>query len=633
MNLFGGYHMKKMIAPALLVALLAVSTGFAIIKNQKYQQVDAYSIANLPTTIDLNDSTESEIRSYYADLNSLSENERQGTNLLKNLKPILANNQKYYSYDSNTKIWQMYEITDRDWEKSPASSITYGTYNSSTNTITGYQYGSNSDGKNNPYIHALYNNRELNNEARAWGNHNQDAWGINQEHIWAKSHGFDTKGSEGTGGARGDPMHLWAGNGWANHEHSNYFFAFVDTSDPDNKPYSDAGERYNTAHGNLTGRSLNAGGTETVFEPQDSDKGDIARAVFYMAARYNYYSGNDSSPIDGNNPNLVLANNLSENSRTGTSSATSPYSMGLLSDLLAWNRLDPVDEYEIHRNNLLYKNYTNNRNPFIDFPEWAEYIWGTADLDGKNYDATPLKAANPTTDKIGSNAFGEPFDVSIDNLELRTGTNGIVSGHNADDDITWSVDDETIVSLSKNMSSNDEVITVSALKEGSTVIRASAFSNGDLINKEINVIVSDTAVVHAVEIDVRGGKREYQIGDSFSTEGIEVTIKYSDGTSKVITSGFTTSEPDMTKEGKQTITVTYEGVSTTFDIRILPQPEKVEGPNIMLFAIVGGVALVLIVIIVIIIYANASKKGKKKIKSLAKKGVTKAIKNSKKNSR
>ena len=140
--------MKKMIAPALLVALLAVSTGFAIIKNQKYQQVDAYSIANLPTTIDLNDSTESEIRSYYADLNSLSENERQGTNLLKNLKPILANNQKYYSYDSNTKIWQMYEITDRDWEKSPASSITYGTYNSSTNTITGYQYGSNSDGKN-----------------------------------------------------------------------------------------------------------------------------------------------------------------------------------------------------------------------------------------------------------------------------------------------------------------------------------------------------------------------------------------------------------------------------------------------------------------------------------------------------
>ena len=50
--------------------------------------------------------------------------------------------------------------------------------------------------------------------------------------------------------------------------------------------------------------------------------------------------------------------------------------MGILQDLLEWNKLDPVDEFEIHRNNLLYRNFSFNRNPFIDFPEWAEYIWG-----------------------------------------------------------------------------------------------------------------------------------------------------------------------------------------------------------------------------------------------------------------
>ena len=618
--------MKKIVAPAILVGILAFSTGFVLTQNKNYQQVDAYSIANLPTTIDLNDNTESEIRSYYSGLNSLGENERQGTNLLKNLKPILANGQKYYSYDSNTKIWQMYEITDRDWVKSPASSTTYGTYDAANNKLVNYQYGSNSDGKNNPYVHALYNNRELDNEAKAWGNHNQDGWGINQEHIWAKSHGFDTKGSDGTAGARGDPMHLWAGNGWANHEHSNYFFAYVDES----RPYSNAGTKYGTAYGNLTGYSVNAGGSQTVFEPQDSDKGDIARAIFYMAARYNYYSGSDTAPIDGNNPNLVLKNDLSENTRTGTSSATSPYSMGLLSDLLAWNRLDPVDEYEIHRNNLLYKNYTNNRNPFIDFPEWAEYIWGTADLDGKNYNAAPTKAANPATDRIGADGFNEPFDVSIDSIELKVGQEGKVSGHNADDDITWTVDDATVVSLNKTTSHNNEEITVTALKDGNTIIRASAFSNGDLINKTINVTVSEDAVVHVSKIEVRGGKKDYQVGDSFTTQGIEVVVTYSDGTTKVITEGFTTNEPDMDKTGKQTITVTYEGVSTTYDIEILPQPKTNEGPNIMLFVIIGGVALVLIIIIVIIIYANASKKGKKKMKSLAKKGVKKAIKNSSK---
>ena len=619
--------MKKLITPAILVGLLAFSTGFALIKNQNYQQVDAYSIANLPSTIDLNDNTEAEIRNYYAGLNSLSENERLGTNLLKNLKPILANNQKYYSYDSNTKIWQMYEISDRDWVKSPASSTTYGTYNASTNTITGYQYGTNSDGKNNPYVHALYNNRNIENQAKAWGNHNQDGWGINQEHIWAKSHGFDTKGSDGTGGARGDPMHLWAGNGWANHEHSNYFFAYVD----ENRSYSDAGTKYDTAWGNLTGKPQNIStSNETVFEPQDSDKGDIARAIFYMAARYNYYSGSDSTPIDGNNPNLVLANDLSENSRTGTSSATSPFAMGLLSDLLAWNKLDPVDEYETHRNNLLYKNFTNNRNPFIDFPEWADAIWGTADLDGKNYDPTPTKAANPLTDGIGGAIANEPFDVSIENLELKVGQEGKVSGHNADDDILWSVDDDTVVSLSKDASHNNEEITVTALKDGNTVIRASAFSNGDLVNKSINVKVSEDVVVLVESISVSGAKTEFQVGDTFSSEGLVVTATYNNGTTEVISSGYTVSSPDMSKEGKQIVTVTYEGKTATYEINVVKPAEEAKGPNIMLFVIVGGVALVLIIIIVIIIYANASKKGKKKMRSLAKKGVKKAIKNSSK---
>jgi endonuclease I len=630
MKLYGGYHMKKLIAPAILVGLLAFSTGFVLIKNQNYQQVDAYSIANLPTTIDLNDNTETEIRNYYAGLNSLSENERLGTNLLKNLKPILANNQKYYSYDSNTKIWQMYEISDRDWVKSPASSTTYGTYDAVNNKLTNYQYGTNSDGKNNPYVHALYNNRNIENQAKAWGNHNQDGWGINQEHIWAKSHGFDTKGSDGTGGARGDPMHLWAGNGWANHEHSNYFFAYVD----ENRSYSDAGTKYNTAWGNLTGKPLNIStSNETVFEPQDSDKGDIARAIFYMAARYNYYSGSDSTGIDGNNPNLVLANNLSENSRTGTSSATSPFAMGLLSDLLAWNKLDPVDEYETHRNNLLYKNFTNNRNPFIDFPEWADAIWGTADLDGKNYDPTPTKAANPLTDGIGGAIANEPFDVLIDNLELKVGQEGKVSGHNADDDILWSVDDNTVVSLSKDTSHNNEEITVTALKDGNTVIRASAFSNGDLINKSINVKVSEDVVVLVDSISVSGAKTEFQVGDTFSSEGLVVTVTYNNGTTEVISSGYTVSSPDMSKEGKQIVTVTYEGKTATYEINVVKPAEEAKGPNIMLFVIVGGVALVLIIIIVIIIYANASKKGKKKMRSLAKKGVKKAIKNSKKNSR
>lgn len=597
--------MKKVLIPVMSIGLLSLTSVSLTLNFNKTNKVDAYSIASLPTTINLNDNSKTEIRNYYSTLNSLSTTERQGTNLLKNLKSILSNGQKYYSYDSNTRIWQMYEITDRDWEKSPASSTTYGSYDPVTNTITGYQYGtSNTDVKNNPYIHALYNNRNITNEARAWGNHNQDAWGINQEHIWAKSHGFDTKGSDSSGGARGDPMHLVAGNGWANHEHSNYFFAFVDKT----KTYSDAGTKYQTAYGNLTGKSKNAGGNETVFEPQDSDKGDIARAIFYMAARYNYYSGSDSAPIDGNNPNLVILNNLSENSRTGTSSATEAYGMGLLSDLLAWNKLDPVDEYETHRNNLLFNNYTNNRNPFIDFPEWADYIWGTANLDGTNYNPAVTGYASPLTDPIG-----QQFDVSTHKIKFSMNETFKVSGSNADGDISWSIDNPSVATLSKTTSINDEEITVTALANGTTTIHASASYGGNVIERTIEVVVKDKITQ---SLTLSGMKTSFNVNDKFSTEGLKVVANYKNGTSEEISADkYTVSEPDMSTVGKKTVTVSYDDVSATYMIEVV----KPGLPKYVIYIAIGGGAVVLLVLI--IIFVKSSKKTKKKMISAAKKGV------------
>ena len=390
----------------LLLLPLAMSAAVLLGTNKtKTHEVSAYtSESSLPTTIDLNDTSAANIRSYYSSLNSLSTSERRGTNLLKNLKTILKNGQKYYSYDSGNFVWQIYEIADRDWSKSPASAITYGSYNSSTNKITNYVYGSNSDAKNDPYVHSLYTNRNVTNEAKAWGDHTQTNWGINREHVWPKAEGFETSGD---GGARGDPMHLMAANGYANNIHSNYFYGYVDTSNS----YTNCGTKYSYTSGNLLGKSKTLGGSTNVFEPQDSDKGDIARAIFYMVARYNYLSGNDSDGIDSNNPNLSLTQSLSDWSSSSFSSTTSIKGyMGVMTDLLAWHHADPVDSYEIHRNNLLFTNYTNNRNPFIDFPEWADFIWGTATYNGtayQSYSSTPTGYATPSTDTInGYNSGG-----------------------------------------------------------------------------------------------------------------------------------------------------------------------------------------------------------------------------------
>jgi len=92
------------------------------------------------------------------------------------------------------------------------------------------------------------------------------------------------------------------------------------------------------------------------FEPRDSVKGDVARMLFYMAIRY---EGDDAFA------NLELSN---------VSGSAVPR-IGDLDILLAWNAADPVDTFEMRRNDRIHSQWQGNRNPFIDHPEWAAAIW------------------------------------------------------------------------------------------------------------------------------------------------------------------------------------------------------------------------------------------------------------------
>jgi endonuclease I len=93
------------------------------------------------------------------------------------------------------------------------------------------------------------------------------------------------------------------------------------------------------------------------FEPRDDVKGDIARMIFYMAVRY---EGDDGYQ------------DLEINELTGTGYPT----IGVLSVLLQWHIDDPVDDFEMNRNNVI-ETYQHNRNPFIDHPEFVSLIWGS----------------------------------------------------------------------------------------------------------------------------------------------------------------------------------------------------------------------------------------------------------------
>ncbi len=377
-------------------AAACICNAATVIKQAKAGSGPTYT-STLPTTIYLNDKTDSEIRGYYSSLNSLTAEERTGTNLLKNLRPILQDF-NYYSYSA---VWKIYEITDREWALSPASGTTYGTYNSASNSITNYSYGTSaSNGKNNPYIHTLYRNRDANGvtvtagRIKEWGDHSQEG-GTNREHVWCQSRGFKaSSGAEGPAGT--DVHHLISGDGYVNGKpHNNNPYGYVDTAHID----INSANAYSYCAGNISGAPLHPHAGDqatTVFEPQDSDKGDIARACFYMVACYNNLGGHNG--ITQYNPNLTLVDYASSNSKSEISSNDTAIGMGILSDLLEWHKLDPVDEYEIHRNNLIDRNYQHNRNPFIDFPEWVDYIWG--DKVGT--------AAKPTSDTINGYNSTDP---------------------------------------------------------------------------------------------------------------------------------------------------------------------------------------------------------------------------------
>ncbi len=185
----------------------------------------------------------------------------------------------------------------------------------------------------------------------------------NREHTWPKSLGFP-----GTTGNKGLP----------NAPHTDAHMLYLSDTDHNsvrgNKPYADCpaqancSEQVTEANGGIGGGSGAFPGNSnwsnaSSFQTWRHRKGDMARAVLYMAIRYE----GGAHPTSGQSePDLELTDDRSR--IVGTSS--SPAYMGLLSTLLAWHQADPPDARERERNEVVYS-FQGNRNPFIDHPEWA----------------------------------------------------------------------------------------------------------------------------------------------------------------------------------------------------------------------------------------------------------------------
>lgn len=144
---------------------------------------------------------------------------------------------------------------------------------------------------------------------------------VNIEHTWPQSQ-FSKRFDNET--QKSDMHHLFPTDSALNSVRSSHIFGEVDKD----LARFDCPARF----------GLGSAGTDEVFEPPQSHKGNVARALFYFSIRYDKAIDKDEEKI-----------------------------------LRKWHLEDPVDEEEALRNEEIFK-LQKNRNPFIDFPELVELV-------------------------------------------------------------------------------------------------------------------------------------------------------------------------------------------------------------------------------------------------------------------
>ena len=208
------------------------------------------------------------------------------------------------------------------------------------------------------------------------GNYNGECDCYNREHSIPKSWW-----GSGKNNMYSDIFHLVPTDGYVNNRRSAYAFGEVSG----NPTYSYNGCKLGSSVSTITtdkntllGTSATCSGT--VFEPRDEYKGDFARGYLGMIAKYSNESYSITSGAGGT---------IFEAFRSTTHFGLTKYGIVLL---MKWHREDPVSRKEIDRNNGIQATQ-GNRNPFIDYPYLAEYIWG--EKNGQTVDISKLM---PSTD-------------------------------------------------------------------------------------------------------------------------------------------------------------------------------------------------------------------------------------------
>lgn len=247
-----------------------------------------------------------------------------GYTLKTQLKSIISNGHIDQGYSA---LYDAYVLSDND------------SFYENDNTVLD-MYSENPSGSDS------YN---YNHNDRTCGNYNSENDCYNREHIFPQ--GFFNEQLP----MRTDIHHVVPTDGYVNNRRANYPFGEV------------SNYTWISNNGSKVGQNTYGSYSGVVFEPIDEFKGDIARMLLYFAVRY---EDEVSQSISGGSwDNHTITNNP----LNGTNNQV--YEVWYLQLLYKWHNDDPVSDREIKRNNEAY-NFQGNRNPFIDYPEYVDLIWG-----------------------------------------------------------------------------------------------------------------------------------------------------------------------------------------------------------------------------------------------------------------
>lgn len=274
------------------------------------------------------------------------------------------------------------------------------------------------------------------------------------------------------------------------------------------------------------GTSTFSGYTGTVFEPLDEYKGDIARIYLYAICRWDGYKF-----TQGTYGGISFSGSLSTNYGLTT------YMLNLLKK---WHENDPVSDWEVLHNNRVQQ-VQGNRNPFIDHPEWADWIWFGGSLEEDDKVLTSLsKSGTPSKTTYTAGQSFDPTGVTV----------------------TATYDDGTTATVTNSVS-----WTPNPLTQGTTSVTGTYTYKG--VSKTVTVsglTVNAAPAKTLTSISISGQKTSYKVGDTFVKP--TVTAHYSDGTTANVTSSATFTGFDSSEVGEYTITVTYQDKAYDYVITV-----------------------------------------------------------------